>query len=68
MGHLKNIQYITNALGKKKYVVLPIEDYEELLEDIQDLATITERKEEGNISIDNIIKNIIAKHIEDEIK
>ena len=30
----KNIQFITNAEGHKTAVILPIEDYEELMEDL----------------------------------
>ena len=32
--------------GKKESVVLPIREYEELLEDLDDLAVIAERKQE----------------------
>ena len=30
----KNLQFITNAEGHKTAVILPIEDYEELMEDL----------------------------------
>jgi hypothetical protein len=56
----KKIQYITDELGQKKSVVLPVEDYEELLEDIQDLVTIAERKNEKNLSLDEVLKNLKA--------
>lgn len=32
---MKNIQYITDAAGRKISVVIPIEDYEKLLEDLK---------------------------------
>ena len=32
--------------GRKKSIVLPIKEYEELLEDLADLAIIAERKDE----------------------
>lgn len=38
-------------------VILPIEDYEELLEDIHDLAVIAERKDEPTTGFDEI-KNL----------
>src|SRR3990170_2579592 len=47
-------QFIVDESGKKKAVILPIEDYEELLEDIHDLAVIAERKDEPTASFDEI--------------
>lgn len=44
-----NLQYLTNARGKKTAVVMPIEDYEKLLEDLDDLAVIAERRDEETI-------------------
>jgi len=43
-------QYITDENGKKKSVILPISEFEELIEDIEDLATVAERREEPTIS------------------
>ena len=40
------LQYLTDQTGKKTAVVLPISDYEKLLEDLDDLATLAERREE----------------------
>jgi len=37
-------QYITDADGKKISIILPLADYEELLEDLEDLAAIAERR------------------------
>jgi inorganic pyrophosphatase len=53
------VEYITDEKGQKK-VVLPVETYEEMLEDIQDLATIAERKEEATIPFEEILKNLKA--------
>ncbi len=39
-----NIQYITDDNGKKTAVIIPIEQFEERLEDIEDLQMIAERK------------------------
>jgi len=52
------VEYIVDEKGQKKAVLVPIEDYEELLEDIQDLAVIAERKEEPTISFDEIKKKL----------
>jgi len=40
------LQYLTDETGKKTAVVLPITDYEKLLEDLDDLAAIAERRQE----------------------
>lgn len=49
-------QFIIDESGKKKAVILPIEDYEELLEDIHDLAVIAERKDEPTTGFEEIKK------------
>ena len=43
------LQYLTNEKGRKTAVVLPVEDYEKLLEDSDDLAVIAERRDEATI-------------------
>jgi len=45
--------YVDEA-GAKKAVILPITDYEELLEDIHDLAVVAERKDEPAISLEEL--------------
>ena len=45
-----NPQYITNDSGEKISVILPISEFQELLEDIEDLATVAERRDEPTIS------------------
>ena len=43
------LQYLTDETGNKTAVVLPLTDYEKLLEDLDDLAAIAERREEPTI-------------------
>ncbi len=43
------LQYLTNEKGRKTSVVLPINEYEKLLEDLDDLAVIAERRDEETI-------------------
>ncbi len=57
-----NTQFIVDASGKKMSVILPVEDYEELLEDIHDLAVIAERKDEPSISFDELKKRLMPRH------
>ncbi len=49
-------QYITDSNGQKLSVILPMSDYLELLEDLEDLATIAERKDEGTIPLEDVLK------------
>jgi hypothetical protein len=44
------LNFITNEAGEKTAVILPIEQFESLLEDLEDLATVAERKDEPTIS------------------
>lgn len=43
------LQYLTDERGQKTAVVLPLADYEKLLEDLDDLAVIAERRDEPTI-------------------
>jgi len=51
-------QYITDEEGQKKSVILPIATFQELLEDIEDLVTIAERKDEPTISHEQLLKEL----------
>lgn len=51
-------QFITNTEGEKISVILPLADYQELLEDLEDLATIAERKDEVSIPFEAALKEI----------
>ena len=52
MIRLENVrpQYITDEKGRKKSVVLPISKFQELIEDIEDLAAVAERRNEPTLS------------------
>ncbi len=49
------LQYLTDEHGAKTAVVLPISDYEKLMEDLEDLAIVAERRDEPVISHDQFI-------------
>ena len=53
-----NLEYITDEHGNKKSVILPIEEFEELMEDIEDLAIIAERRKEPTISHEQLIEEL----------
>lgn len=46
---MKPLQYLTDEKGRKTAVVLPITEYEKLLEDLDDLAAIADRRQEPTI-------------------
>ena len=52
--------YLTNAQGERIAVQLSIEEYEELLEDIADMAAIIERQHEPTIDFDVVIAELKA--------
>ncbi len=51
-------QFITDDKGKKTAVILPIEEFEELLEDLEDLAIMAERRDEPTIPFEEVMKNL----------
>jgi len=53
-------QYLTDESGQKTAVVIPLEEYEELLEDLHDIAVIAERRDEPTISFDELKKRLKA--------
>ena len=49
------LNYITNEAGEKTAVILPIAQFEELLEDIEDLATVAQRRDEPTTSHEDLL-------------
>jgi PHD/YefM family antitoxin component YafN of YafNO toxin-antitoxin module len=49
-------RYIVDANGNKTAVILDIELYEQMLEDIHDLAVVAERRSQQSISLAEIKK------------
>jgi len=45
----RRTKYQTDARGRRTAVVLPIAEYEQLLEDLHDLAVVAERRDEKTI-------------------
>ncbi len=54
------LQYLTDTKGEKTAVVLPLHDYEELLEDLDDLAVIAERRDEPAVPHEEFINKLRA--------
>jgi hypothetical protein len=53
-------QFITDDQGQKVAVVIPIAEYEEILEDVADLAMVAERRDEARISLDQVRRQLIS--------
>ena len=49
-----NARYLTAEDGSRTDVVLPIQEYEALIEDLHDLAVIAERKDEPTSSLEDV--------------
>lgn len=53
-----NPEYVIDSEGHKRAVILPIEEYQELLEDLNDLAVIAERLEESTIPHQKVMEEL----------
>ena len=53
-------QYLTDERGEKVAVVIPIADFNALMEDVADLACVAERRDDDRISLDEVKKQLVA--------
>ena len=51
-------QFLTNPNGERIAAVIPINEYEELLEDLNDLAVVAERRDEPRVSLDEVKRRL----------
>ena len=52
------LQYLVDERGEKTAVVLPISDYEKLVEDLEDLAVVAERRGEPTIRHEQFVADL----------
>lgn len=57
----KNIQFITDANGERIAVILPIEDYENLLEDLHVIRVAEETRNEPTIPLEDLLAELRAE-------
>ena len=57
----EKIRFLVDEKGRKKSVVLPIKDYQALVEDLADMAVIVERNGDPTQSLDMVRKNLEEK-------
>ncbi len=55
---LMNAQFLTDETGRRTSVLLPIEDYQRLLDDIEDLAAIAERRDEPTVPHKDLVSEL----------
>ena len=48
-------QYVTDQQGRRTAVILPIEEYDALIEDLHDLAVVAERRDEPSILHEKVL-------------
>jgi len=51
-------QYVVDTKGKKLSVILSLERYERLMEDLHDLAVVAERRDEQPISFEEMKRRL----------
>jgi hypothetical protein len=51
-------QFIINAQGKKTGVILSMPQYQQLLEDLHDLAIVAERRQEPTLTLAELKKRL----------
>lgn len=56
-------KYIVNEKGAKTDIIIPLDEYEELLEDLHDLAIIAERKDEPTLGLKELKKKLLDNGI-----
>lgn len=61
MATLSKESFITDSKGRKKAVILDIKLYQEMLEDLEDLRLLAERKDEGTSSLEKVEERLKAR-------
>jgi PHD/YefM family antitoxin component YafN of YafNO toxin-antitoxin module len=54
-------QYVVDDHGKKTAVIIPLTEYEELMEDLHDLAVAADRRNESVINFEELKKELKTK-------
>jgi hypothetical protein len=57
----RNVQYVTDANGERTAVILPLEEYQELLEDLHVTRVAEETKDEPLIPWEDVKAGLIAE-------
>jgi len=63
MNHQLHPHYIVNQAGEKVSVILTLSEYQSLLEDLEDLAAVAERRDEVTISHEELLARLKANGV-----
>ena len=61
MTTLKKEKFITDNKGRKKAIILDIKLYQEMLEDLEDLRVLAERRDEATNSLQEVEERLKAR-------
>ncbi len=61
MTTLGKERFITDDKGRKKAVILDIKHYQEILEDLEDLRLLAERRDEATSSLQEVEERLKAR-------
>jgi PHD/YefM family antitoxin component YafN of YafNO toxin-antitoxin module len=51
-------QFVVDRDGKRQAVIVPLKEYERLMEDLHDLAVVAERRDEEPISLEEMKRRL----------
>jgi hypothetical protein len=57
----RNVQYVTDANGERTAVILPLDEYQELLEDLHVTRAAEETKDEERIPWEEVKAELISE-------
>jgi len=57
----ESVVFLRDGRGRRTHAVLPLKAYEELMEDLEDLAVVASRRDEGYISLDELKQRLYGK-------
>ncbi len=55
---MEGLNYITDEKGKRKALIINLEEYGEYVEDIEDILICYKRQDEKRISLDQVKENL----------
>lgn len=58
LGYLDQVRYITDDAGARSGVILTMEQFQRLLEDLEDLAVIAERRDEPTSTHEELLAEL----------
>ena len=52
------LRYVTDRKGKKTEIKMKVKDFEELLEDLNDMSIVAERRDEETVVHKDLVRNL----------